>query len=260
MLLPRITPVLLLSGSDLVKTVSFSGRTYVGDPLNVVRIFNDLNVDELVVLDIDSSVSNAEPNFALLKKLAAVSRMPLCYGGGVKSISQFDRIISLGIEKVSISSSALSHPQLITEASSLFGSQSVVVTLDIKKRSRFSSKYAAFTSNGSRKSPVDLVSFCSDLRRLGAGELIVNSISKDGCLAGYDIDLLKFIYPLVDLPMTILGGASSYQDISSTFQDFPFVSAGAASLFIFQGKFKAVLISYPDSPEKSKIYKSAGLV
>ena len=243
----------------LLKPLLFSRRTYVGDPLNVVQIFNDLNVDELVLFDIDASVLGVEPNYSLLRKLATVSRMPLCYGGGIKNVSQFDRIISLGIEKVSISSSALEEPNLITSASSLFGSRSVVVTLDIKKRSRFSRQYTAYTHNGSRRSSVDLVSYCSSLRQLGAGELLINSISCDGSQKGYDIDLLNFIYPLVDLPMTVLGGASSFQDISSIIRSYPYVSTGAGSIFIFHGKFKAVLISYPDTSEKYNIFEAAGL-
>ncbi len=260
MLLPRITPVLLLSGSNLVKTVNFSGRIYIGDPLNVVKIFNELSVDELVIYDIDASVANADPDYNLLTKIATVSRMPLCYGGGVSSISHIERIVSLGIEKVSISSSSLSSPQLISDASSIFGSQSIVVTLDIKRPTPFSPEYFAYTHNGTRKSSLDLKKFCSSLRRLGAGELIINSVSHDGTFKGYDHNLLKTICPLVDLPMTILGGASSFEDFSNLFRNYSFVSAAAASLFIFHGKYKAVLISYPDSIEKANIFNVAGLI
>ena len=209
-----------------------------------------------MIFDIDASTRNTEPNFSLLAKLASVSRMPLCYGGGVRSLDHFDRIISAGVEKVSLSSSAIDNPILVSEASSLFGSQSVVVTLDIKKRFRFSSNYSIYTHNASRRSPIDLIQFCSGLRQLGAGELMISSINLDGTLKGFDFELLDLIYPLVDIPITVVGGASSYKNISTLFNNYPFVSAGVGSLFTFHGKFNAVLISYPSFSDKARIFEN----
>ena len=192
MLRSRIIPCLLIHNGGLVKTINFKDHKYVGDPLNAVKIFNEKNADELVVLDIDASVSHREPNYELIKKLANECRMPLCYGGGVKSVDHFEKIIELGVEKIAISSSAIQNPALIKDASSIVGNQSVVVILDLKKRS-FRDKYDVYIHNAKEKINKDALSLIKEFESLGAGEIVINSIDNDGKMQGYNIDLIKKI-------------------------------------------------------------------
>ena len=187
----------------MVKTINFKDHKYVGDPLNAVKIFNEKNADELVVLDIDASVSHREPNYELIKKLANECRMPLCYGGGVKSVDHFEKIIELGVEKIAISSSAIQNPALIKDASSIVGNQSVVVILDLKKRS-FRDKYDVYIHNAKEKINKDALSLIKEFESLGAGEIVINSIDNDGKMQGYNIDLIKKIKNQIHTPLTVL--------------------------------------------------------
>src|SRR3990172_8493156 len=178
MLRPRIIPCLLVKNAGLVKTVQFSNPKYVGDPINAVRIFNEKEVDELIVVDIDATTQNREPDYSMIKNLAAECRMPLCYGGGVRTAAQLQQIISLGVEKVAFSSAAVNTPELISEAATKVGSQSVVVVMDIKK-SGLLRRYEVFTHNGTRETGLDPVTFARRAEELGAGEVVVNSIDRD---------------------------------------------------------------------------------
>ena len=198
MLRPRITPCLLIHDGGLVKTRQFKDPRYVGDPLNAVKIFNEKEVDELLVLDIDASVLGRAPDLAMLKGLAVESRMPLCYGGGISSAEQAARIVALGFEKVSVSAAALARPELIREIAETVGQQSVVVTLDVRKN-RFLPGYTVFTHNGREKQKVDLLGFCRKAEELGAGEIIINAIDRDGEMVGYDLDLAKCLVAGVDV-------------------------------------------------------------
>ena len=205
-----------------------------------------------MVLDIDATVNELEPNYSLIKTLAKESRMPLCYGGGVKNVMQLKRIISLGVEKVALSSLAIEKPELVVEMASAVGSQSVVIVLDVKKKS-YSDKYCVFSNNGkknSKKTPIEI------LKKIGHenfGEVIINSIEKDGTQKGYDIKMLEEIVKFVHCPITALGGASSLENIGQLFDNFGIIGAGVGSLFVFKGKYKAVLINYPDAKEKKSI-------
>lgn len=254
MLRPRISPCLLLQKKGLVKTVKFGPGKYVGDPINAVKIFNEKEADELIVLDIDASVNGAEPDFALIAKLAAECRMPLCYGGGVKTVAQAKRITGLGVEKVAISSAALADPALITEIANEIGSQSVVVVLDVKK-SLFG-KYEVYTHNGKQgtgRTPVDLA---REVERLGGGEVILNSIDMDGHMKGYDLDLARKVREAIGLPMSVLGGAGSLEDIGKLISVCGVVGASAGSLFVFKGSYRAVLINYPTVLERDRLFRS----
>jgi imidazole glycerol-phosphate synthase subunit HisF len=255
MLRPRIIPCLLIHKGGLVKTERFINPKYVGDPLNAVRIFNEKKVDELMVLDIEATVKRVEPNFNLIAKLAAECRMPLCYGGGVKSAEHAVRLVDMGVEKVAVSSAALSVPHLITEMAESVGGQSVVAVLDVKKRKGlFSAQYEVYTHNGKvlqKKAPVDLVRQFQDA---GVGELVINSIDMDGSMLGYDMELAAEIKKVVEVPLTILGGAGSLEDIAKLFDKFRLVGAAAGSLFVFKGKYRAVLINYPTLEQKSILY------
>lgn len=258
MLKPRIIPTLLIHNKGLVKTVGFKSPKYVGDPINAVRIFNELAVDELMVLDIDASRHNCEPNFKLISDLARECRMPFCYGGGVKTVDQVKSILRLGVEKVSISEGAILNPQLISEAASEVGSQSVVVTIDVKKK-RVGKGYEIYTCNGMKKSKHKLLDYVVLAQEKGAGEIVVNSIDFDGQMTGYHIDLISMIKPHVSVPLTVLGGAGSYSDISNLVDTFNIIGCAAGSLFVFNGKYRAVLISYPNREQKCEILSSSSV-
>jgi imidazole glycerol-phosphate synthase subunit HisF len=256
MLRPRIIPCLLVSRKGLVKTVRFADPKYVGDPINAVKIFNEKEVDELMVLDIDASVNRAEPDYGMIRNLAAECRMPLCYGGGIKSLEQAVRIIKLGVEKVAISSHAIENPQLVSEIARYVGSQSVVVVLDVR-RAKQPGACEVWTHNGKRNTGRDPVELASRFEALGVGEITVNSIDNDGMMKGYDIDLVHKIRRAVSVPMTVLGGAGSLNDIGNLLREFGIIGAAAGSLFIFKGVYRAVLINYPDRAQKAGICAAA---
>ncbi|AXH14498.1 imidazole glycerol phosphate synthase subunit HisF [Malaciobacter mytili LMG 24559] len=254
MLKPRIIPCLLIHNKGLVKTVKFNDPKYVGDPINVVRIFNEKEVDELIVLDIDASVKNEEPNYTLIEKLATECRMPLCYGGGIKNASQAQKIFNLGVEKIAISSSAILDINLIKEISKEVGAQSVVVIIDVKKK--LFGGYDIYIYNGKKKVKKDLKNFILEIQELGVGEIVLNSIDNDGVMKGYDIDLISSIKSLINVPMTILGGAGTIDDIKEVVNKFGIIGVSAGSLFVFKGKYKAVLINYISKLDKVKIFDS----
>jgi len=243
MLRPRITPCLLIHDGGLVKTRQFKDPRYVGDPLNAVKIFNEKEVDELLVLDIDASVLGRAPDLAMLKGLAVESRMPLCYGGGISSAEQAARIVALGFEKVSVSAAALARPELIREIAETVGQQSVVVTLDVRKN-RFLPGYTVFTHNGREKQKVDLLGFCRKAEELGAGEIIINAIDRDGEMVGYDLDLARSVRAAVSSPISVVGGAGTLQHMQELLDAIGVAGAVAGSMFVFRGPYRAVLINY----------------
>jgi cyclase len=253
MLRPRIIPSLLVHENGLVKTVNFKNPKYVGDPINAVKIFNEKAVDELAVFDIDATVLGKEPNYSLIERLASQSMMPLCYGGGVKTVEQAQRIFSLGIEKIALSSAVLQDPKLITEISDRVGAQSVIVVLDVKKK--LLGGYEVYTHNGKKATGINPFKFVEEAQKLGAGEIVINSIDKDGIMKGYDLDLIAKVREKISLPMTVLGGAGSLQDIEKVIDVHGVIGVAAGSLFVFKGPYKAVLINYPTQLEKNKIFK-----
>jgi cyclase len=253
MLRPRIIPCLLVHNNGLVKTVRFKDSKYVGDPLNAVKIFNEKEVDELMVLDIDATIQKRPPNFELIKNLAIECRMPFCYGGGVTSVEQASKIISLGAEKVALSAAAIDNPALVSEISKAVGCQSVIVVLDVKKK--LFGGYEVCTHNGKKntgKSPIEL---SKQFEALGAGEIVVNSIDNDGEMKGYDLALADKIRDAINIPLTILGGAGTTADLSKLIERFGIIGAAAGSLFVFKGIYKAVLINYPKAEEKARLIK-----
>lgn len=243
MLRSRIIPCLLMQDGGLVKTRQFKDAKYVGDPLNAVKIFNEKEVDELMFLDIDATAKQCEPNFDLIRCLAVESRMPLCYGGGVTNAGQAAHIISLGFEKVSISAAALARPILIREMAEAVGSQSVVVTLDVRKNLLFPG-YTVYTCNGRDKQKVNLLEFCQQASELGAGEIVINAIDRDGMTAGYDLELASRVRESVSLPLSFLGGAGSAAHMQELIDAVGVVGAAAGSMFVFKGTYRAVLINY----------------
>jgi imidazole glycerol-phosphate synthase subunit HisF len=255
MLRPRIIPCLLVHDGGLVKTRHFDEPKYVGDPINAVKIFNEKETDELVVLDIDASVRNSEPNFKLIADLAVECRMPLCYGGGVKTVEQAKRIVGLGVEKVAMSSSAIQDPELISSVAREIGSQSVVVVVDVKQRK--DGDYEVWTHNGRRLTGQTVVEAARKAESLGAGEIVVNSIDNDGMMKGYDLPLARLVRGTIRLPMTMLGGAGSLADIEKLIHCCGVVGAAAGSLFVFKGPYRAVLINYPAPALKEQMFQSS---
>lgn len=256
MLRPRISPCLLVHKGGLVKTVGFKAPQYVGDPINAVKIFNEKEVDELIVLDIDATVNNAEPDYRMIANLAAECRMPLCYGGGIKTLAQAKKIVSLGVEKVAISSAAIEHPQLVTEIADEIGRQSVVVVLDVKKRP-FSKDYDVLSKNAAANTKRSVFDLAVAAEKLGAGELVVNSIDLDGAMTGYDLILAQKIRQTVNIPITMLGGAGCLDDIAALIRTCGVVGAAAGSLFVFKGVYKAVLINYPNLLQRDQLIREA---
>jgi cyclase len=244
MLRARLIPTLLLKGRGLYKTVKFKNETYVGDPINAVRIFNDKAVDELILLDIDAHRRGDGPNFALIADIASEAFVPLCYGGGVTRLDEFERLFKLGIEKVAVNSAAVGGMDLILQAARVFGSQSVVVGLDVRK-TLFgrNERYVKSASVPTRESAVDAA---RKAEQAGAGELLLYSVDRDGTGQGYDVALSREVCNAVRIPVIACGGASKIADMVAVIRDGHAASAAAGSLFVFQGKHRAVLITYPD--------------
>ena len=253
MLRPRLIPSLLIHKDGLYKTLEFGQPKYIGDPLNAVRIFNEKEVDELIVVDIDATRARREPDYELIAKLASECRMPLCYGGGVKTLDAFERIIRLGVEKVAISSAALEYPEFVTEAAKRVGSQSVVAVIDVKKTGLFR-RYEVVTNNASKKTGFEPASWAAKLQSLGAGEILLNSVDADGQMQGYDFDLVDEVRSAVSTPLTVLGGAGSLEHFRNLFARYGIIGAAAGSFFVFKGKYHAVLINYPNRDEKNTLY------
>lgn len=254
MLYPRIIPCLLVKNKGLVKTVNFKNPKYVGDPINAVRIFNEKEVDELIVLDIDATLENRGPDYNMVENLAAECRMPLCYGGGITTSDQVQKIIQLGVEKVAVSSAAIEKINLVTETAECMGKQSVVVVLDVKKNIS-GDKYEVWTHSGSVNTGKCPSECATQMERLGAGEIVINSIDNDGLMKGYDFALVEKIRESIRVPLTLLGGAGSLQDIGQLIQKYGAIGAAAGSLFVFKGVYRAVLINYPNRKEKDGLIK-----
>ena len=252
MLRPRIIPCLLLSNKGLVKTTNFKDPKYVGDPINAVRIFNEKECDELMFLDINSTVDKSTPDLKLIKKIAAECRMPLCYGGGVKDVETAIKIFYLGVEKIALSSAVIQRPKLISEISKQVGNQSVVVVLDVKKN--LFGGYDIYTHNGKIKSKQKFFDFINLVQEMGAGEIVINSIEKDGKQMGYDLKLVEKVMDKVKIPLSIVGGAGSFDDFKKLFSKYPIIGASAGSFFVFNGKYRAVLISYPNKEIKESLF------
>lgn len=240
---PRVIPCLLLRNKGLVKTVKFQNPTYLGDPINIVRIFNDKEVDELFFLDITATPENKTPPFQLLSEIASECFMPLGYGGGIRTLEDIKKILRLGVEKVSLNSVAVEQPMLVRQAADLFGSSTIVVSIDVKKD--FWGRYRVFTHGGRKSTGLDPVKFAQDMDRAGAGELLITSIDRDGTMQGYDLELVRQISETVSVPVVACGGAKTVEDLARAVNQAGASAAAAGSMFVFQGPHRAVLISYP---------------
>ncbi len=248
----RVIPCLLLRNRGLVKTVRFKDPKYVGDPINTVKIFNEKEVDELIFLDITATAENRKPNLKILSEIASECFMPLGYGGGIRDSNDIRSILGLGVEKVIINSYAVEKPPFVKEAADLFGSQSIVVSVDVRKN--LLGKYEVFTHGGKKPTRLDPFRFAVEMQSQGAGELFINAIDRDGTMEGYDIELVKRVSGSVDIPVIACGGAGKLQDLADAVISGGASAVAAGSFFVFQGKHRAVLISFPSPGELRKIF------
>jgi cyclase len=244
---PRIIPVLLLKNLALVKSIQFKNHKYIGDPINAVKIFNDLRADELVFLDIEASKENRLISLDFVKDVGEEANMPFAVGGGIRSIEDIRTIISAGAEKVIINTHAAENPDFIKEASDIFGSSTIVVCIDVKKK--FLRGERTWVLSGSRSTDYTPLEFAELMEKNGAGEIIIQSIEKDGMMEGYDIDLIKSISTAVSIPVVALGGAGDLGDLNKAHKNGYANGLAAGSIFVYQGKKRGVLISYPDKNE-----------
>jgi len=251
----RVIPCLLLSGGGLVKTRKFANPSYVGDPINAIRIFNDKEVDELMVVDITASAEGREPNYALLEQIAGECFMPLCYGGGIRTVEQARRLFSLGVEKVSLQTSAIEDPVILTRIAERFGRQSVVASVDVKRN--WLGKPGLYSAAGKK---ILSLPWLDHLRRsvaAGAGEVVLNAVDRDGTMKGMDFELIREACASLDVPLIAMGGVGSLLDIKAA------VAAGASAVaagafFVLHGPHRAVLITYPLYDELENLFAAQG--
>ena len=253
---PRVIPVLLLDGQALVKTIRFSAGKYLGDPVNAVKLFNDLRVDELVFLDITASRERRTISTALIERIGGEANMPFAVGGGIRSVDDIRSAIASGAEKVILNNAALVNPDFVRAAADAFGSSTIAVCLDVK-RTMFAG--TRVFSHASRKSSGrDPIEYAKSIEALGAGELIVQSVDRDGMMDGYDIPLIKAVSEAVSVPVVALGGAGDLSDFASAHFDGFASAVAAGSMFVYQSRKRGVLINYPSREKIKQVFTREG--
>ena len=251
MLQTRIIPCLLLKDDSLVKTVNFKKPAYIGDPVNTARIFNELEVDELVLLDISATNNNRKPNFKILSELANECFMPLAYGGGINNFEDAKKIFKIGIEKIIINSVAFTNPTIIPELADHFGNQAIVASIDVK-RNMFG-KYQVYSNSGKKNQKVNPVAWAKKLEQLGAGEIILTSINQEGTWKGFDINIIEKISNAVNIPVIANGGASSIEDIGRAVKQGNASAISLGSMVVYQNKGMGVLVNFPDNEKLKRV-------
>lgn len=251
MLKIRVIPCLLLKDGGLVKTVKFREPIYISDPINAVRIYNEKEVDELIFLDITATSENKKPPFKIISEIASECFMPLTYGGGIRSLEDIKKIFNLGVEKVCINSYAVENPLFIKSASDIFGGQSIVVSIDVKKN--LFGKYEVFAFGGRKSTGLDPVNFAVQMEQVGAGEVLLTSIDRDGMWEGYDVELIKNVTAAVNIPVIACGGAGKIEDFAYAVKEGNASAVAAGSMIVFQGKGLGVLINFPTKDELQTI-------
>lgn len=246
----RIIPVILLHGTRMVKTQKFKNPVYLGDPINVVRIFSEKEADEIVILDIDASVKGREPQYDFLEQIATEAFMPVSYGGGVRTIAQIQRLLRLGVEKVIVNTAVLENKDVVMRAAEFFGSQAIVGGVDIMRQA--SGNRVVVTKSRKRRHGLDFKKHINELVEAGVGEIFVNNVDRDGCMAGYDLDVVREVAD-VGVPVVMCGGAGSLVHMREVIENGA-AAAAAGSMFVFKGRNRAVLISYPDDIELEREY------
>jgi cyclase len=252
MSLVRVIPTLLLKNKGLVKTQQFKNPVYIGDPINAVKIFNEKEVDELVLLDITATLENKEPKYEWIKNIVSESFMPVGYGGGVKSIEHAKKLFDTGIEKIILNSEAF-NTQLISDLANIYGNQSIVVCIDTRKN--LLGGYATFTNAGSKKNKISPEKLAQTVTDAGAGEIIIQSIDREGTMKGFDLDLIKLVSQAVNVPVVASGGAGTLQDLRQAIVVGKASAVTAGSMFVFKGKQRGVLINYPKQSELKNLFK-----
>ncbi|MGB1315618.1 MAG: AglZ/HisF2 family acetamidino modification protein [Chitinophagales bacterium] len=250
---PRIIPVLLLKENVLVKSIQFKNHKYIGDPINAVKIFNDLNADEIVFLDISASQNKRNISLDFVHQVGEEANMPFAVGGGIKTLKDIQDIIAAGAEKIIINSSAAQNPDFIKEASKTFGSSTIVICIDVKKSLFKKNKH--YINNGKTSTKYTPLEFAKLMEKNGAGEIIIQSIDKDGLMTGYDLELIESISKGVSIPVTALGGAGEIEDLEKCYKEAYATGLAAGSLFVYQSKRRGVLINYPEKEIINKIFK-----
>ena len=249
---PRVIPLLLLKDTGLVKTIKFNKPRYLGDPINAVRIFNELNVDELVFLDILASKESRPISVDLVRNIADEAFMPFAVGGGIRSIDVIRKLLNAGAEKVVINSYALEDLSFIRRASETFGASTIIVSIDLRKN--ILGQYRIYTYSGSKKINMDPREFVGLAESKGAGEILVTSVNQDGTMLGYDIELIKMMSTAVSVPVIACGGAGKFQNFNEVVKKGGASAVAACSLFVYHGNRKAFLINYPEKTELNKIF------
>ena len=251
MLQKRIIPILLLKNNGLVKTIKFKKEKYVGDPINAVKIFNEKEVDELVFLDITASRENRPPNFEYIEDIATECFMPFAYGGGIRSIEDIKKLFALGAEKAILNTKAIEEKNLVKKAADYFGSQSIIVSIDLKKN--LIGQYRVYQHTKQKNTKLNPVDFALEMEDLGAGEVILNSVDQDGTMTGFDLQLYKNVSSRLSIPVIACGGAGKLEDISTVLNECEVSAVAAGSFFVFHGRHKAVLITYPDYEDLERL-------
>jgi cyclase len=247
MLKTRVIPCLLLKRAALVKTVKFKNPSYIGDPINAIKIYNEKEVDELIFLDITATIEQRQPPFKILSEIASECFMPVTYGGGIRSLQAAKQIFSLGIEKISVNSYAVENPSFIAAVSETFGSQSVVVSIDARKT--LWGGYKVYTHGGRKATSLDPVDFAGQMEKTGAGEILLTAIDRDGMMTGYDIDLIKKVTSALSIPVIACGGAGTVNDFSAAVKEGGASGVAAGSMVVYHGRNRAVLINFPTRNE-----------
>lgn len=251
MLKTRVIPALLLRGAGLVKTTAFKNPVYVGDPINAIRIFNEKEVDELVLLDIAASRTGRGPAFGTIESIASECFMPVAYGGGITTVEQVRRILGLGVEKVVINAAALADPKIVRATADEFGSQAIVVSMDVKRK--LLGRYEVYGDSGTKSTGHEPVTYARMMADHGAGEILLTAIDRDGTMKGYDIELVSKVASAVSIPVIASGGAGTIADFGVASKQGGAAAVAAGAMFVFHGPHRAVLITYPSHAELSAV-------
>lgn len=239
----RVIPVLLLKKWGIEKSIRFRDNVYIGSPINAVRVFNGRNVDELILLDIIATPERRGPDLEVIRQITSEAQMPLTVGGGIHDLETIRGLMGAGVDRVAINTAAVETPQFIREAASVFGSQCIVVSLDARQTAR---GYEVCTHGGTRATGIDIVDHARRMEDLGAGELLLTSIDRDGTMSGYDLDLVRSVADAVSIPVIACGGASKVADLGAAVRDGHATAVAAGAFFLFYGPRRTVLITYPD--------------
>src|SRR5450759_5006632 len=252
MRIKRIIPCLLLRNNGLVKTIKFKESIYIGDPINTIKIFNEKEVDEIIFLDIDATKTKTEPPYDLIRNIASECFMPFAYGGGIHSLRQIEKIIKSGAEKIVINSYAFLQKNFIKEAVNQFGSSTIAISMDVKKD--FLRGNTVYIKGGTQSTGINPIDYAKEIENEGAGELLINSIDRDGVMEGYDIELIRSVSKSIKIPLIACGGAGKLSDFRLAIEEGGASAAAAGSFFVFHGKRRAVLITYPSYSEISNLF------